>query len=297
MQETIGPALRPALVLFLALVGCSSSPSEPSVDAPREAKSTASGLEAKPVLAGYRHTVGCSHFALGSDRGEKSEFGLQKVIGEYGVFTTNEVTGMTMGLPNGNSPARARRPLSTTGAPHNAAVRDYFLSCGLPAAQIGKVSEQVILRFGGREGIDVDPPKELEAYFSTIFRMSPNGVSVVDSFAWARINADADVVQESVYWPDIPEEIVSEAEAFSVALAAQDAREKFIMLLPQDLRERAAANGRVLIRHTSGAWRGSFSAYAVFDVGGIGLPAHFDKNARQVILPEELPSGVPATPK
>lgn len=270
------------------LSACSSPTPELQQD---EAAGTKSGLAATPAaarLASYRHTASVSRFAVGRTNEYRTEFGMQRVVGSMGVFAINEKTGMTLGIPNATAPTRARPPFSQDAARHNDEVRAYFLKAGLPPSQIARVSEQVAMQGGGRDtGEEFNPSlAQVDAYFSTVFRQAPNGVPLPDSYAWARINLDGDVVMESVYWPEIPAQVLANAETLRATLEDATKRAAFINKLPHDADSEPAA-GQVAIRHTSGSWDGAFEVRASYDVRVGTRIIHYDVNGSRFDLVEE----------
>ena len=291
----------------IASVGCSSRasphelpPTEQNGKAASLPNRLTESLMAPSALAAYQHLSSASRFALGGSPVQRTESGMSKLAGSQGVFATVLATGMSLGVSNANSPARARPPLSTDPAVHNAAVRSYFVQAGVPVAQILRVSVQAAMHQAGQEGpatTSVHPL--LDFYFSTLFRQTPGGVPIVDSYAWARINADNDVVMESVYWPAISAAVVLEAEALSQALGAPSSRAAYLAKLPQDAAGESG-KGSVVIHHTSGAWPNGLAAHAVYDVRAGSRTIHYDSSGVARQLAEELPNAwgpVPSTPR
>jgi hypothetical protein len=289
-------ALSCSIVACVTVAGCSaSSPPElapgeatggtKSLEIDVTAASTAAAPGVSPALAGYQHAASASHFALGAAPVVRAEQGMSKVVGTFGVFATVTATGMTLGISNANSPARGRPPLSTDGATHNAAVRSYFTQSGLAVSQIAAVTEQAAMQGGGAEGSTNQPPT-FDYYYSTISRQTPSGVAIQDSYAWARINADGEVVMESVFWPEIPASVIAEAEGLRTALGNATSRASFLAKIPQDPGGESA-RGRVVIRHTSGAWPHSFSAHASYDVHHGNRVVHYTSTGAPLELSEE----------
>lgn len=271
--------------LCLSLWGCSTTASEPT---PIRSQSVQSQVQIG--LPGYQHTVNASRFVLGAATTQRSEFGMDKWIGTNGVFSTRQRSGMTLGIANADSPARKKGPLSLDAATHNAAVKAYFVQNGLPEDQVQRVVEQPVMQMGGLETTSLNPSLnpslgQFDYYFTTIFRQTTSGVAIEDSLAWARINVDGDVIMESVYWPAVDAAVVAEAEAMTKMMADSTTKLAFLAKLPAELN---GVEGRVVIRHTSGAWDGLFAARACYDVKQKNRTLHFDSNGVLMRLPSEF---------
>jgi hypothetical protein len=192
---------------------------------------------------------------------------------------------MTLAVPNANASSLAVPRYPGTADDHNAAVKAYFVGAGLPEAQILAVTPQAGMVAAGSMTTRTGTPT-LAYYFSTVHRQAA-GVEVVDSFAWARLNANGDVVHESVYWPELPASVLSDATVLANMIGDSTSRAAFTASLPKDL---LTTNGSVVVRHTSGEWAGSFAAAACYDVvDDGGRIRHFDRNAVEFQLPHELP--------
>lgn len=282
---------RATVLLTIFAAGCSAGAVEPTpadhsgaAITTRQASQVGGG-----VLAGYVHTSAKSKFALGSTEYSRSESGLTRTVGRFGAFATHPATGMVTAMSNADSPARGRPPLTGDVQAHNGAVRSYFVTAGLPIAQIESVREQVVMGGGGRDvGADPSPGSlggaRLEGIFSTVFRRTPGGVPVVDSYAWARINVDGDVTMESVYWPELAESVVADADAFSAVLGDAGARAQFLARLaqhPREIRE-DYSRGQLKVHHSPGTWAGAFEARAVYDIADGDRIAHFDLSGQRV---------------
>jgi hypothetical protein len=271
-------------LLFLA--SCSTATPEL---AHQQSAEGAGALTIASPLTGYVHTANASRFALGaSGVFEREEFDMHKVVGPHGVFATHVKTQMTIGIANADAPARARPPLSKDWNVHNNSVRSYFVRSGVPEAQILAVSEMPVVMGGGlATGEPINPATaQLDYYFSMVKRKTPAGVPIEDSYAWARINADGDVVMESVYWPEIPVDVLNEAELLQSIVSDEAKHEQFLGLLPAAASDKQR-QGRVVVHHTSGAWSGIFAARAAFDVPDGTRVVHYDSTGRAFRLPSE----------
>jgi hypothetical protein len=245
----------------------------------------------------YRHTLARSRFDPGAAPTSRSELGLDKLVGANGVFATDPVTGAAWASPNADAPAYKRPPLTTDGDTHNQRVISYFQSAGIPAAEIKNAHVTTLMETGGASNQQIPAPK-LTAYYSILAR-AVDGISVPDSFAWARFNADDQVVEEGVYWPPIPASVVDAAKKLASTLADPAAGPKLRAALPS-----AAAPEEVVIRHTNGADHSPFQAVAYYDVpvslnpgvNGRQHLRHFDIDGKEHPLPGDQDPSAHALP-
>jgi hypothetical protein len=297
VMGTVGAAATVAL----GAAGC-GDPHGDDVPASQLELAAGAPVAIGPALAGYQHVILNSRFALGEVLETRSEHGYHKLVGAHGVFATDEANGAVLAIPDAGAPILDVGPPQGTGEDHNARVVAYFKANGIAADQIGSVSAYPMLGRGGLATALVRPdapaPK-LIAYYSVLNR-AVDGIPVADSVAWARFNANGDVVSETVYWPEIPASVVAEAKQLRDDLALPGQASAF--------RARAAiggdSDGRVVIRHTSHTWRGKSGAWALYDVN-YRIPGerssytrHFDKGGVERHLPEELVGrDVPSDPR
>src|SRR6478752_5997857 len=131
--------LSSSAVAILALVfwvGCDNV-DEANLAGKSQTVANDEGLD--PRGAGYVHRVTASRFHIGATREQKSELGFVKLVGSEGVFATVEHSGWVIGIPNADSSAKRVPPLTQSEEVHNRAVLDYFVSAGLPKAQIATI--------------------------------------------------------------------------------------------------------------------------------------------------------------
>jgi len=238
------------------------------------------------AVAGYQHHVAKSKFSVGADPLELDEFGMHKVVGASGVFATRK-TGLVTALANAEAPARKRGPIASAEA-HDRAVRAYFVQAGVPADQIESVQQfEVVGAPTGPEG-KADFHGTVEYRYSMLKR-SIRGVSVPDSFAWARVNEDGDVVEEQVYWPAIPQSVVDVGLGLSLKLRDASVAEKLEAALPK---HRKGAG--LVIHHSPGEWEGPFVAVATYDAlqdrESFRAVIHANEAGAAVTLPYEAES-------
>lgn len=289
---TRGPSLL--IALLLALGGCESAPAEPAAGAAQAQPVTAS-TSAPSDLPNFVLGSSASGFLLGPAASNSEEFGLDKVTGAYGVLATNPLNGAVAGIPIPGSPALSKQPYGNSAAEHNAFVKDYFVSHGLPEDQV----LEVLARTGGTAGAPVTDPSAVQRLgpvvrYSSLVR-GVDGIPVVDSYAWARIDADGEVVELGVYWPTIPGSVVANAEKLAATIANSSGRAAFVAGLPAAVQ---GGQGRVVIRHSCSADRGPFVAFASYDVvqevGGAARIRHFDASGHELFLPSEKAAAAPS---
>jgi hypothetical protein len=284
--------------VLVASIGCSSSPPAPLPDESNAQGPALRVQQAAAVVdagtsstssptnpgAGFAHKVGLSRFSVGAGSMEKDEFGMHKFVGAQGVFATLP-TGKSLSLANADAIVRQHAaPLPGGATAHNQAVRDYFVGAGLPGNQIASVDIMpAMTQMFDVASQKLSPPK-LEYYVSMIQRQVA-GLPVADSYAWARINQDGAVVEESVYWPEIPATAVADAQAFAAKLADSTSQQAYITALP------TSKPGQLIIHHTSGEWTASFVAAAVYDVPDdnvdFGATVHYDSSGNKLVFPHE----------
>ncbi|HEY8042056.1 MAG TPA: hypothetical protein VIF15_19770 [Polyangiaceae bacterium] len=276
--------MRSSIVLSIACAlvatACSSAPQEPSPSGSAGTGPSTSPAAPADVRAGFVHAVERSRFRVGDNPAERLEFGSRKIVGDEGVFATRP-TGLVLAISNADAPTRARPPLPGGAEAHDALVRSYFLGAGLPADQMRDVSPYAVVSKVGRSGPDFATlaGSKLEYYFSTVSRQI-DGIPVSDSFAWARLDADGNAVLESVYWPEIPAQVVRDALAFEARLEDAPTRAALLARVPRE--------GKLVIHHTPGEWDGAFEATATYDVGEErGKVSHFDVEGRRIELSHE----------
>jgi len=268
-------------VIGLALAACA-----PDIAEPNSAQhSQHLPLSVQDVVSGYVHRVEMSRFAIGPIIDSREDGITQKLIGKQGVFATNPRTGFVAAIPNATSSLAAKPALMDADA-HNAAVKSYFVSCGLPERQIGWVNVH------GTVHTDVDDrSKYVGDGYSTVLSRSIDGIFVPESFAWARLSTDQQVIAESVYWPDVPVRVLNEAKELATVAGTPD----YLTKLGADL---ASPPGSVAIHHSVG-FANSITFTVTYDVairGSSGASRHFDGNGLAVTVPSDI-APVPNSPR
>ena len=270
-----------AAALFLLVTGCNSA--SPGESAPlRSALIKQSGTSlatADAEVPGYRHNFSASHFHIGANVVTISDGTINKMVGSEGVFATLISTGAVDAVPNATSSAMSVGPLSADPDAHSAAVQAYFVGAGLPADQLGTLLIRSYMQ-GNAPRSDPYSPPQFVGYATSIQRVV-SGYLVLGSQAMARINANNEVVDESVYWPPIPSVVVSDAVQLSAILNDPTNGPLYTGSLP------AGTPMGVRIHHSGAHWYGGFSAYASYDLRVGSQVLNFDSTGNQVHLPEQ----------
>jgi hypothetical protein len=234
--------------------------------------------------AGFVHTANNSRFRVGANPTSKLEYGISKLVGSEGVFGTVPETGWVLATPNARAPSTLAEPLTRSPDVHNKTVLDYFVGAGLPADQIGLVNAHATVKGSGVGSVDMSNG-EFAGYTSVLSR-TVAGIPVPDSFAWARFNVKGESVEEQVYWPAIPGNVIQEAKRFQAIVSDPVQYAALLSKVPASL-----SSGRVVIRHSPGTEKSAFQAVASYDVlqpGEMGGVRHFDSTGAEFNLANEV---------
>jgi hypothetical protein len=284
--------LKTSVIVAVLHCGCDSTPPEPELNGTVSTNSRSSSLTLGTGLPGYLHSVNASRFYLGSATQEKDEYGYHKFIGESGTFAYDLTNGCVRASQNARSPRLQLRPYGASGMEHNDRVLSYFIAGGIPKEQIRGVQTHPLMGGAGSADVpkmNVGVDATLIAYYSVLSRMTPQGIPILDSQAWARFDEQDQVVSEGVYWPDIPASVVEEASAFKARLSTPEGAAAYKALLPSLPHE-----GGVVIRHSTSVTRVTFEAMVVLEVTEGAVTRHFGVDGTEKKLPEErltIPSG------
>lgn len=136
---------------------------------------------------------------------------------------------------------------------------------------------------------------QFESFTSVVSRQI-GGIPVPESFAWATINADEDVVEESVFWPDVPANAIADARALVAMLTDASKVAAFKANLPAGLAG-AQSEGGVAIHHSPCTPGRKFAAVASYDVlerlkPASGRERHFDIGGHELIFDFERSQAV-----
>jgi hypothetical protein len=283
------------LVAAVFGAGCATSVRVP--DPPSGVIATAAG-----GAPGYQHGADRSHFSVGARGHRLVEHGYLKHVGDEGTLAIDQINGSAYGVPNANARPQSLAPFGKSAADHDAFVRDYFTKNGIPADQIGGVKGRTLLEATGRSDEKERPIPKVTGYY-TVLERAVDGIPVVDSFAWARVNVEGQIVEEAVYWPAISVEVMSKVKQLLDVRSDVKRRHELGARISAD-----ASNARLVIRHSAASSHDPFEAFACVDVMVKAMPAeaqavtsystatplsetsyvrHFDIEGKEVFLPQE----------
>jgi hypothetical protein len=236
-------------------------------------------------VPGYEHRFEHSKFSIGETRRHKRQNRFDRIEGTNGVFAVHLRNGSVLAIPNADAPSLRVSRFGPTAQEHNAWVLQYFSAAGLPRDQTEGVHAASMIDITG--SMDKRQAQmQLVAYYSILER-AVDGIPVVDSFAWARVNADGEVVSEAVYWPSIPNHVLAEAKRLRNLIEDPDSRATYESRLGT-----GHSGGDVVIRHASAEVNTDFEALASYDVTvrsgtDSSFTRHFDVNGTERRLPQE----------
>lgn len=282
--------LRIIPMLAVTLTACVSS-------APREWRTQGTIPAPAGGAAGYQHGPEHTRVVVGDHRKTSERYGYLRMVGDQGTVATNIANGSTFAAA---APASSGAHLPSFGSnyeDHDKFVKDYFVKLGLPAEQVGSVHAMTMLEAKGPSADVGRTVPRITAYYSALQR-TVEGIPVADSFAWARANSRGEVVQEGVYWPAIPAEVLKEAQQFRELLADPHRLQGFKTRLAV-----SGGEGAVVIRHSSATGGNAFESFASYDVSlhvpstseqktpapgtTVTVVRHFDLNGTERFLPQE----------
>lgn len=240
---------------------------------------------------GFELAENKSKFPVGAHPRRIVENGYDKVVGDDGVFARNRANGATLGVPNANAPTLRRAAMTRDGNLHNDRVLDYFTHAGLPRDQVKSVRVSTLMETSGNATDTIQRKPDFKAFHSGIQR-SVDGIAVVDSLAWARFDAHDEAVEETAYWPPVPESVVQTAHSLERILGSAASREAYLAKLQTPAKD----DGHVVIRHSSYTLSEAPQFFASYDVtegrgSGSTVVRHFDVDGNEFNLPQELARG------
>lgn len=289
-------SIRVSLVVFswLASTGCSSERVPESTDVNAHAALTFVA-DAGKAVRGYTHDVSRSRFRLGAG---VTAYRANEAAHYQGAEGAAELmdNGAFFALPNARAPSTLDVPYRGTADAHTSAVLSYLNAAGLPNDQIASFGAGAMHMMSGTgyPNPHGEETSEFIGYTTTLTR-SVGGISVIDSFAAVRMNNMGEVVSESVFWPDIPEAIVSAALQFASSMSVAQFSGNFRANLSTVMTK--IEQGRVVIRHTSAYVRTAPVAFVSYDaiesVSGAST-RHFAIDGTEFRLPQEQHSATPS---
>ncbi len=283
--------IRALPLLAVMLTACVSSP-------PREWRTQGTIPAPAGGAAGYQHGPEHTHVVVGEHRKTAERYGYLRMVGDQGTLATNIANGSTFAAAAPGSSAVSLPPFGNGYEDHDKFVKDYFEKLGLPAEQVASVRAMTMVEAHGPSTEVGRAVPRITAYYSALQRMV-EGVPVSDSFAWARANSRGDVVQEGVYWPAMPSDVVKQVHQFRELLADPHRLEAFKSRLGLP-----GGEGSVVIRHSAATAGDAFESFASYDVSfhvptsaseqktpapgtTVTVTRHFDLNGTERFLPQE----------
>jgi hypothetical protein len=187
-------------------------------------------------------------------------------VGVDGVVAIQQ-SGGELGVLNAGAPEASLPDWSDDPTALASHVTAYFTTFGVSACQVGDA--QAYDGFGGR---------------TVALTRAVDGITVVESIAYARFNNLDQSTSEGFYWPTLPADVIASARAFNAKLADPPELAAYKSQLPAD----AQGDGVVTIHHTSSSSTSPFTAAATYDVnppsGPLGFTAtlSFDSDGNPV---------------
>ena len=178
--------------------------------------------------------------------------------------------GSVMAVPNGDSPALSRPPLSLDGATVTAHTLAYFSAMGVTDCQVQDVDTSAGFTGTSATGLVASLVRGID------------GMVVSESEAWAAFTADDQTTSEGFFWPSLSASVVSSAVAFRDQLNDPQQLAAYKSHLP----ETAQGEGSVAIHHSP-----SFSSSAIvnaivtYDVLNGQTQWSFDTSGMLVSMP------------
>lgn len=238
------------LATALTLSACSTVPEY--VDNVTKPNAAQPDSQVGSKFLGYKHNISNSKFAIGNIMTNDLLGDSDRVIGTLGVFSVHRTSGLALGIPNYDSPALLR-PAIQSGDLHNAMAVKYFIDMGIPADQMSEPSAQATMVVKLEPGQNKEITVPVLAYYNTVVRRKIDGITVFESLASVRFNVDGDVVEESIFWPEIDASVVNQAKA----MAGKHIAGQFGSPVE------GYDSGEVMIHHSSQLHKDSFHAAAL----------------------------------
>ena len=200
------------------------------------------------ALEAVAYDISKSRFAFGSEPQRMDTGSMVRWVGAHGVVAI-EPSGWEMGIMNAGAPEASLGDWSADPNALGAHVKAYFVSMGMPACEVAGVNVD-----GGSGGRSIGLVRGVE------------GIPVVESMAFARLDSSDESTSEGLYWPGVPADVVGAAESLRAQLSDPDALAIYQAKLPEE----AHGEGQVVIHHSSSAAMPPFAAAATYDVTGLG---------------------------
>jgi hypothetical protein len=282
--------------LLTVIWGCSNSPAEPIAEPKIGATTLAASASSTTATAvpGYVHTLSASRFTIGESVFQEVNLPtMHRWRGSLGAFGLDPSNGLAMGILDKGSP---RGPYMLEPATQGALVKAYFVDAGVPSDQVdAAVKTTWHVQGGGAMGVPLSSQPVQANSINSILTRSTQGISVVESYAEARMTAAGTVDWEAVFWPAVDGAVVQAAVSLQAQLVDADRYAAYVAQLPAPVVRKVG----VVIHHTMPTMHGAPTAYvsfdAVIDAASTAAARHFDRNGVEFRLPQEV--SAPATPR
>ena len=264
--------MKRALIVswFGLMMGCGAERAQPDEGNPEE-PAASSSCAPGAMLTGAAYDVGKSKFAFGSKPVRSLQGTDVHWTGANGVVAM-DASGYTLGILNAGVAEANVADWNADDTALTAHMQAYFAAMGVDACQLA--AAQITSDSSGQA--------------TPILNRAVDGIAVLESFAWARIDANDLSTGEGFWWPTVSAAVVSAARAFRDQLGDPTALAAFKAKLPAN----AQGDGQVVIHHSSGLMSATSVAVASYDVvgtaGPLGSPPtlSFTADAQPLMLPQ-----------
>jgi hypothetical protein len=216
-------------------------------------------------LSGASYHVAKSRFAFGGKPSQQKMGDIERWVGPDGVVAIFS-DGSELGVMNGGAPETNLPDWSADPTKLLQHAKEYWVSMGVQECQI----------------MDAGTNGSSSGTRTITFARGVYAIPVVESIAAARFDKDDQTTEEAFYWPEIPAKIVTAANAFQKRLADPSALAAYKAKLPS---EAQAADGQVVIHHTSAGSTSSFETATTYEVTqsrSMGSVLEFDEDGKPV---------------
>lgn len=278
-----------SVTIVLVLAGCSDAGSPPA----ERTQATESAVSVAAAGVAYVHAVARSRFDVGPGARIEAEGPISRVVGDNGVFATDQVTGATLAIRNAVPAKNYPKGLTNDPTSHSAAVKSYLLAAGIPANEVSGTHVTTTMAGGGPVASGVQPLQSQLLWYTTHLERSLGGVPVEGSFAYAALDTAGQPISEGVYWPAIPAATVAEAQALKAKLGSAAARSAYLAKVTAAQPDVGGEGCEVKIVHTGAGYGGAFDAKAVCSgiarsaAGGKPRIVRFDETGAQTAMADE----------
>ena len=245
-----------AALLWVTCAACSGATN--SAVSGSAAEEGAQSCQAGHTLTRASYDLSKSRFAFGSVPTRDDENGLVRWEGAQGVVAI-ERSGREMGIMNAGAPEVGLPDWSDDPVALQAHVTEYFAEMGVASRQMSSSVH------GGSDGRTISLQRNVD------------GIPVVESIGFGRLNNADQSTSEGFYWPTVPSDIVTAARALRDRRAEAAALAAYRTKLPAE----AQGDGRVVIHHSDDFQQ---RVLVLRYVRGLGSTASFDAEGNPVRL-------------